>query len=687
MSEAKTSSLASSLVGTPRCVALVGPYLSGKTSLLESLLYISGTRHRKGAVKDGSAVGDASPEARASQMGVEVNIAHAGFMGDEWRFLDCPGSVELLQEAMDALSVADAAVVVCEPEIERAAVVAPVLKYLEDAAVPHVLFINKMDATENRVRDVLAALQQRSNLPLVLRQVPIRDGDDVIGYYDLVSERAYHYKEGEASDLIPLPDAMTSRVVEARSEMLESLADFDDGLLEKLIEDVTPEKSEVYGDLSRDLARNLIVPVVLGSALHDNGVRRLLKLLRHEVPDVAVTAARKGIDAKGEAVAQVFKTSFVPHVGKLALARVLRGTVKDGETLGGARVSGIMQLQGGESTKLPTAGAGDVVAFGRMEKVSAGAVLTPSGAPLEILGWPAPLAPVYAQVIGTESRSDDVKLSGALRKLCEEDRALSIAHVADTRQLLLRGQGEMHLSLAFDRLQSKYNLKATRARPDVSYKETIRKGTAEHGRFKRQTGGHGQFGDVHIEIRPLPRGKGFAFEDKIFGGHIPRQYIPAVEDGVKDYLARGPLGFPVVDVAVALTDGSYHSVDSSEAAFKQAARIAMNEGMAKCGPVLLEPIAEVVIAVPSEFTSKANTIVASRRGHILGFDARPGWPGWDTVTAHMPEAELSDLIIELRSATLGVGSFTTRFDHLVELAGKEAERIVEARNGTVAAAQ
>jgi elongation factor G len=679
MSEARST--------TPRCVALVGPYLSGKTTLLESLLCVSGTRHRKGTVKDGTTVGDTSAEAKARQMGVEVNVAHGEFMGDQWRFLDCPGSVELLQEAMDALSVADAAVVVCEPEIERAAVVAPILRYLEDIGVPHVLFINKIDNTENRVRDVLSELQNRSKLPLVLRQVPIREGDGVTGYYDLVSERAYHYKEGEASDLIPLPDDMTARTGEARAELLESLADFDDKLLEKLIEDTTPEKSEVYADLARDLAHNLIVPVVLGAAQHDHGVRRLLKLLRHETPDVSATAARKGIEPEGEALAQVFKTAFVPHVGKLAMTRVFRGTIKDGDTLGGVRVSGVLRVQGAETSKLSAASAGDVVAFGRMEDVHAGAVLTPSGAAVEILGWPEPLSPVFAQVIGTENRADDVKLSGALHKLCEEDRALSVVHVADTQQMLLQGQGEMHLSLAFDRLASKYNLKTTRGRPDVPYKETIRKSVAEHGRFKRQTGGHGQFGDIHVEIRPLPRGKGFVFEDKIFGGHIPRQYIPAVEDGVKDYLVRGPLGFPVVDIAVTLTDGTYHSVDSSEAAFKQAARIAMSEGLPKCDPVLLEPICAVAISVPSEFTSKANTIVSSRRGRILGFDARPGWPGWDEVTAHMPQAELSDLIIELRSATLGLGSFTMAFDHLVEISGKEAERIIQARGGGAVAAQ
>ncbi len=674
----------------PRCVALVGPYLGGKTTLLESLLHVAGATPRKGSVRDGTAVGDRSPEARNREMGVEANFAHARFMDDEWRFLDCPGSVELLQESLDCLAVADAAVVVVEPEIARAAIIAPLMKHLEDAKIPHVLFVNKMDSTENRVRDVLAALQGHSNLPLVLRQVPIREGEHVTGYVDLVSERAYHYKAGEPSDLIPLPEAAADRASEARTEMLESLADFDDALLEKLIEDTVPAKTEVYADLAKDLRENLIVPVVLGAALRDNGVRRLFKLLRHEVPEAAQTAARKGLkDAgkDGEAVAQVFRTIHMPHVGKMSMARVWRGAVKDGETLGGVRVSGILRVQGAETAKLPSASAGDVVAFGRMDSVATGAVLTPSGKAPALAGLPPPLTPVYAFAIGTENRADDVKLSGALQKLTEEDRSLKVTHEPDTRQMLLRGQGEMHLAIAFDRLASKFNIQATKAPPEVPYKETIRKGTKEHGRFKRQTGGHGQFGDVHIEIRPLPRGSGFAFEDKIFGGHVPKQYIPAVETGVKEYLERGPLGFPVVDVAVTLTDGSYHTVDSSEQAFKQAARIAMSEAMPRCDPVLLEPIHEVRISVPSDFTSKANAIISTRRGQILGFDAKPGWNGWDEVTAHMPQAELSDLIIELRSATLGIGSFETRFDHLSELTGRDAERVVQARNGGAAAAQ
>jgi len=269
-----------------------------------------------------------------------------------------------------------------------------------------------------------------------------------------------------------------------------------------------------------------------------------------------------------------------------------------------------------------------------------------------------------------------VKLTSAIAKLREEDPSLIFDQNAELQEMALVGQGEIHLKVAVEKLQSKYGLKLKVHPPRVPYKETIRKGVAQHGRHKRQSGGHGQFGDVHLDIRPLPRGAGFVFEDKIKGGVVPRQWIPSVEKGVVDYLKNGPLGFPVVDVAVALTDGSYHAVDSSDAAFQTAARIAMTEGMPNCSPVLLESIMHVKIHVPSEATAKVNAVVSGRRGQLMGFDARPGWKGWDTVEAQMPLSELSDLIIDLRSLTQGVGTFETAFDHLAELTGKLADQVV-----------
>jgi elongation factor G len=320
--------------------------------------------------------------------------------------------------------------------------------------------------------------------------------------------------------------------------------------------------------------------------------------------------------------------------------------------------------------------AGDTIGLGRLDKILTGETITAekSGivqvAPLE-----KPL-PVYGIAISLKDRKDEVKLSAALGKLTEEDPALRLEHVADTHQMVLWGQGEMHLRVALERLKRKYAVDAELKKRQIPYKETIRKSTEIHARHKKQSGGHGQFGDVKVRIGPLGRGEGFRFDEKIHGGVVPKQFIPSVEIGVTDYLSRGPLGFPVVDVAVTLFDGSYHSVDSSDMAFRQAGRLAMSEGMPKCDPVLLEPIMAVEIAVPSEATARVNAIISQRRGQILGFDARSGWPGWDVVEAHLPESEMQDLIVELRSATAGVGTYTARFDHLSELTGRLADQVL-----------
>jgi elongation factor G len=664
----------------PRCAALVGTYLSGKTTLLESLLFAAGAVTRKGSVREGNSVGDSAAEARARKMTVETNAASAEYLDERWTLLDCPGSVELTQETQNALIAADAAVVVCEPEVAKALTLAPLFKFLDDRKIPHLLFINKMDVAAHRVREVLQALQGVSSRPLVLRQVPIRDGDNITGFVDLVSERAYRYKPGEDSELIQMPETARDREQSARTQMLESLADFDDELLTQLLEDAVPSTEKIYQQLTKDLTDDLIVPVLLGSAERDHGVLRLWKALRHEVPGPAATAARIGLEPEaGDTVAVVFKTYHQPHTGKLSLARIFAGAVQDGMTLGGHRVSGISRLKGHELQKLTTASLGEAVALGRMDAVATGTVLTASGKPAGTPSWPAAPAPLFSLAIDAVNRADEVKLSAALTKLQEEDPSLSVDHNADTHELVLWGQGEIHLQIAIDRLRLKYNLPVKSRRPSVNFQETIRRGTAQHARFKRQSGGHGQFADVHIEIKPLTRGGGFEFHDAVVGGSIPRQYIPSVEEGVQDYLKRGPLGFPVVDVAVTVTDGQYHAVDSSDMAFKTASRMAMSEGMAKCDPVLLEPICLVQVAVPTEFTSRVHGLISGRRGQILGYDAKAGWEGWDEVNAYLPQTDLHDLIIELRSLTLGVGTFAWRFDHRQELTGRLADKVIEQR--------
>lgn len=663
----------------PRVAALVGPYTCGKTSLLESILHIAGAVPRKGSAREHNMIGDASAEAKARHMSTDINIASCEYLGEKWTFLDCPGSVELSQDRHNAMMIADAVVVVCEADPDKAVTVAPILKSLEAHNIPHVIFINKMDVSTGSVRTTLEALQGVSSRPLVLREIPIRNADGITGHIDLVSERAFEWQQNASSKLIELPDAVKDDEELARTEMLESLADFDDHLLENLLEDVVPPSGEIYASLGKDLREDLIVPVFFGSAERDSGVTRLLKALRHEAPDVGALAERLGVEAKGN-MAQVFKTIHLEHVGKLSVARVLAGQIKDGMTLNENRVSGINHLFGAKLEKVSSADAGEVVSLGRMEGVLTGDVLTESGGVKA--DWPTPLRPLFALAIRTERQGDDVKLSGALAKLAEEDPALTYGPDHDTGQFLLWGQGDMHLQISLDKMRNRFNLGMVAERPQVPYKETIRKAVSQHARHKKQSGGHGEFGDVHLDIKPLPRGSGFQFDDTITGGVVPKQYIPAVEAGVKEFMSRGPLGFPVVDVSVTLTDGQHHTVDSSDMAFRKAAQQAMREGMPSCNPVLLEPIFQVSIALPNTFTSGIQRLVSGRRGQILGFDAKDGWTGWDKVTVQLPQSEMHDLIIELRSMTLGVGTFEWSFDHLQEFSGRDADNVIQARATT-----
>ena len=326
--------------------------------------------------------------------------------------------------------------------------------------------------------------------------------------------------------------------------------------------------------------------------------------------------------------------------------------------------------------KISEAKTGEIVALAKVDVLSAGQSLSAAGiAPTA--DFPAADPPVFALSLAAKNRNDEVKLSGALHKIVEEDPSLSFEARGETHELLIKGQGEMHLKVAVDKLAGRYNVAVETTTPRVAYRETIQAGSQQHARYKRQTGGHGQFADIKVEIKPLPRGSGFRFVDKIVGGVVPRNFIPAVEEGLFEYTKEGPLGQPVVDLEVTLFDGQFHAVDSSEMSFKMAARIAMSEAMPKCRPVLLEPILKVTVAAPSESTPRIQRLISGRRGQLLGYDARAGWNGWDEVSALMPEAEIADMIVEIRSVTQGVGTFRTEFDHLQELVGRTADRIVE----------
>ena len=674
--------MGSSRVAGPRCIALVGPFASGKTTLLEAILARTGAVTRQGTIAEKNTVGDASPEARAHQMSVEVNVAEAGFMDDELTFLDCPGSIEFAFEAEGVLAGVDLAVVVAEADEKKIPALQVIMKTLEDRGIPRILFLNKVDKADASVRQTLQTLQPASAVPLVLRHIPIWQNDVVAGFIDLALERAFVYREHAPSELIPIGDDDKAREVEARFHMLETLADYDDKLMEQLLEEIEPPRDKIFDDLVTEMREGLICPVLIGAAEHGNGVGRLLKAIRHEAPDVTDTRARRGIAENGETVVQILKTLHTTHGGKLSIARVLSGSVGDGAELIGpdgpvGRVSGVFRIMGQQTTKRDAAKVGETVGLGKLDGARTGTTLgTGKAAPAQVVTLVAP-EPVLGTAVAAAERKDDVKLSSAIAKVLEEDPSLRVTHTQDTGETLVEGQGEMHLRVALERLTAKYGIAVRTHDPAVPYKETIRGAVTVRGRHKKQSGGHGQFGDVVLDIRPLPRGSGFQFAETVTGGAVPRNYFGSVEEGVAEYLGRGPLGFKVVDVSVTLTDGSYHAVDSSDMAFRTAAQIGMREGMPQCKPVLLEPILKVEIAVPSEATPRVNGIVSQRRGQILGFDARPGWPGWDVVEAQIPQAEIRDLIVELRSATAGVGTFKAGFDHLAELSGKLADQIIE----------
>jgi len=668
----------------PRCIALVGPFQSGKTTLLEAILARTGAIQRQGTADAGTTVGDASKEARNHKMSVEATFATTNFMADSYTFIDCPGSIEFIQDMRSVLPAVDAAIVVCEADEKKVPQLQLILRELEDQNIPHFLFLNKIDKADKRVRETIKLLQPASRVPLLLRQIPIWNGDIISGFVDLALERAYVYKEHAPSEIIELKGQDLDRKKEARFTMLETLADHDDQLMEQLLEDIEPPRDKVFDDLAKELRDRIVCPVLLGVATRSNGVLRLLKALRHEAPGVNETAQRLGVKAGNEAVALVLKTFHTTHGGKMSVARLLAGQAGDGTTLttsagDAGRVSGVFKLMGQHFEKRGQATVGETIALGKLDSAKTGDTVSSSKQPTAALGQAKPYAPVLAIAVQAKERKDDVKLGPAFTKLTEEDPSLTVTHNAESHEVVIWGQGEMHLRVAAERLAERFVVPVSTRPPSVGYRETIRKPVTQRGRHKKQSGGHGQFGDVVLEIKPLPRGSGFKFEDRITGGVVPRNYIPAVEEGVSDALRHGPLGFPVVDLSVALIDGSYHTVDSSDQAFRTAGRIGIVEGLPQCQPVLLEPIHQVEIVCPTEATAKMNAILSGRRGQILGFDTREGWDGWDTVRALMPEAEIGDLIIEVRSATAGVGSFIFKFDHMAELTGRTADQIIAAR--------
>jgi len=508
--------------------------------------------------------------------------------------------------------------------------------------------------------------------------LPIREGEKITGFVDLALERAYHYVPGKESERIDIPEDLQQREAEARTQLLEHLADHDDELLEQLLMDQAPTQDKVVADLARETGESLAVPVLFGSASSAWGVRRLLKALRHEAPDPKATADR--LNVSNPAI-YVFKVSNGGSVGRLALARALGGTIAEGSDLKArsgetARLGALFRVQGERTQKVNEAKPGDIIGIAKVDGVKAGEWLGKGALPPHLeVEFPARNCTL---AIEPTDRKDDVKLSGALQKLLEEDGSLVLEHDEAIHEMRLRGVNDEHLKTTLAKLKRRYGVDVTCHQPTIGYRESVRKPVSHvRGRHKKQTGGHGQFGDVIIDINPLPRGSGFKFEEKIHGGAIPKQWIPAVEEGVREALTKGPLGFQVVDVSVTLVDGSYHTVDSSELAFRLAGRIAMHDALAAAHPHLLEPMHKISVVCPSSATSRITSAVAGRRGQMLGMAPRDGWAGWDRIDALIPEAELSGLEAELRSQSQGLATYEAELDHLAELNGPLADKVIQ----------
>ena len=679
-----------------RNVAFVGPHHSGKTTLVEALLAQTGAIPRKGLVTDGTATTDHDPESHAHQMSVTPSFAHLQSDGVRINIIDCPGAVDFFEETKFALLGADAAVVIVEADPARIPQVEILVDYLESRKMPHCFVINRLDRPGADFPETYAQLRRRFGNHVVTEQLPIGQGEGFAGYVDVITMQAYAYGEGGATTAATLPEHLADK---SHEELLEALADFDDHLMEEILEGQEPPLDEVEHDLEQDVSSDKIIPVLVAAGIRGWGVPQLLELMRRQFPDALITPR---LDAEGKPVepnpgapliAQVCKTFVHPQSGKISVARVFAGTVNGDTQLTNParpdskeRPGGLFTLQGKTQAATPSAGPGSLVAISRLESTQTGDTLTVGNAK-RAMPMPAIAKPAFALAIRPHDRADEAKLSQLLVRMKEEDPTVVAERAPFTDELVLRGHGEMHLAVTAERLQRKYNVKLDTQLPHVPYRETISTKTQQQGRYKHQTGGHGMFGDVHIEIQPQARGGGFKFDERVVGGVVPKQFFPGVEKGVREALEKGPIaGFPVVDVLVTLFDGSYHTVDSNEASFRMAASLAMREGLPKCQPALLEPIMRVEITVPSNFTSTVLQQVSGHRGQILSYGASDSRAGWDAVKALVPQAELPRYLTELRTATQGLGYFVAEHDHF-EFAPPKVTQAVTAERKEAAAAR
>ena len=628
-----------------RAIGVIGPSQSGKSALIEGMAGIE------------------VPRSSPLNLNSDTAITAFEFMGDRWAALEVPGGHDAQSQLGSVLAACDAAVLCIPAQVDAAVLVAPYLRFLDEAEIPTFLFINKIDAASERIADIVASLQHYCRHGIVLRQIPIRDGGEITGVIDLISERAWAYHEGQGSSLVELPEAMREREQQARSELLEAYADLDDGLLEQIIEDKVPVAADVYSISTQALQHHNLVPAFLGSATLGNGLQRLLKSLRHEVPFVNMFRDRLGLDENVRAV--VCSGDYKKHLGRICLLRALEDGLGPKSRLAGSELGGLNALDAKSPIDAPLS-AGEFAVTIKSDHLSPGNLVRENDT-LPMPAWALPHPPALKRRVHPLHEKDEGKLSTALARLAEIDPGLTLSQDETSGSMVIGVQGQPHLNAIVSKLADAFSIDVECSPVPAALRETIRGKTTVHHRHRKQSGGAGQFADVIVDIAPLNRGGGFLFEETVKGGAVPRNYIPSVEVGARDALSKGPSGFPVVDVKVELKDGKSHSVDSSDFAFRTAGNNAVKEGLEMVGTTILQPIMKVEIQVPSVFDGSLVQLVSGLKGQVLGFDTHPDCEGWDVFRALLPMVSEEELSRALGSATRGTAWFSSELDHYEEL--------------------
>ena len=663
---------------------------AGKTSLAEAMLFNAGAVTRLGRVDDGTATTDFEPEEVKRKVSISAALAPCEWKDHKINVVDTPGYSDFVAEVKGTLRAVDAALVVLcaasgvEVETEK------VWKYALEIKKPRIAFVNKMDRENADFDATVEAMKASFGSNVVPMQLPIGSQEDFAGIVDLVRMKAFTYKAGKAAES-DIPADLQDAAELARQSMIEAAAEADDDILAKYLEGEELTEEEIHIGLVKGIAEGRFCPVFCGSAMKNIGIQNFMDAIVQYAP-VAGNVKVEGNKPKSEEVIQrsaadpfsalVFKTTADPFVGRLSFIRVFSGTLKPDSMLYNStkekteRIGNIFTMRGKTQDTMPVANAGDIVVVAKMTETGTGDTLCDKDKPIvfSAINYPGQM---FTMALEPKNKGDEDKIGSALTRLADEDPTLKFKKHPETSQLLVSGLGDLHLAIMGERLKRKFGVDVKLSDPKIAYRETIRTGVKVEGKHKKQTGGHGQYGHVWLQLDPLPSGSPFEFVDSIFGGAVPRQFIPAVEKGVREALAKGVIaGYPLVDIKVTLTDGSYHDVDSSEMSFKVASALAIRKGVVQAKPILLEPIYNVEVFVPESYMGDIIGDLNGKRGRILGMEPIGGGQG--IVRAMAPMSEMFRYAIDLRSITQGRGSFTMNFDHYAEVPQRQAEAIIEA---------